>query len=248
MSPFFSMTSEWHLLVLSWNLARAGCSWWVQSAVFPWQVEVNSAGGPANSGGLCLLRQRSFPGPHSCLSASLLSTSPSSFTALVFFFFSPNLAALTHTSASSELFLARLRRVFSWPRLWHFITRLLPCSEHFFPSLGCSLITVRPTHTAGDFFSANLLAYLLYISQTHCAVHPSLIHGQDSNSLYFKLSGSFCGWECSSGDTFLSLLFVCSLMAKNHGGKDRRSFLWGSCASQTSPPSSFMLSLYWKHM
>lgn len=177
------MTSEWHLLVLSWNLARAGCSWWVQSTVFPWQGEVNSAGGPANSSGLCLLRPCSFPGPHSCLSASLLSTSPSSFTAWVFFFLPqpgcshPHLGFLRIVLGSTSAFS-------SWPRLWHFITRLLPCSEHFFPSLGCSLITVRPTHTAGgDFFSANLLAYLLHISQTHCAVHPSLIHGQDSNSL-----------------------------------------------------------------
>lgn len=81
--------------------------------------------------------------------------------------------------------------VFSWPRMWHFLTRLLPCSEHFFPSLGCSLlITVRATHTAGgDFFSANLLAYLLHISQMYCAVHFNLIHGQDSNSL---LPEAFC--------------------------------------------------------
>lgn len=178
------MTSEWHLLVLSWNLARAGCSCWVQSVVFPWQGEVNSAGGPANSSVLCLLGQLSFPGPHSYLSACLLSASPSSFTALVFFL-SPATWLLSPTPQLPRNCSWLAFGVFSWPRLWHFLTRLLPCSEHFFPSLGCSLlITVRPTHTAGgDFFSANLLAHLLHISQTHCAVHPYLIHGQDSNSL-----------------------------------------------------------------
>lgn len=108
------------------------------------------------------------------LSVSLLSTPSLLSHSFVFLLFPPNLDAFTYNSASSELFLAHLGH-FSWPWLWHFATRLLPCAEHFLSSLGCSLlISVHPTYMAvQDFFSANLLAYLLCISQTLCAVLPN---------------------------------------------------------------------------